>query len=161
MACHLVGVMPLSEAMLGYYQLTLRHKLQWNINRNSYIFIQQNTLENIVCEMSAILSRPQCVKTFPHSLNARTPAISSLQSVDQTELGTRTATREMAYNVEAGSRYREKIKLIVSQSLQTHRNPVNAYFCWQNVICRVGNGRSRKHIKCKAVDYLPWSSITS
>ena len=35
---------------------------QWNINRNSYIFIQENALECVVCEMSAILSRPQCVK---------------------------------------------------------------------------------------------------
>ena len=32
-----------------------------NIDRNSYIFIQENTFENVVCEMSAILSRPQCV----------------------------------------------------------------------------------------------------
>ena len=34
--------------------------LQRNINRNSYIFIQENTFENVVCEMSAILSRSQC-----------------------------------------------------------------------------------------------------
>ena len=42
---------------------TLRNKLQWNINRNSYIFIQENALENVVCEMASILSRPQCVNT--------------------------------------------------------------------------------------------------
>ena len=40
----------------------LTNKLQWNFNRNSNIFIQYNALENIVCEMPAILSRPQCVK---------------------------------------------------------------------------------------------------
>ena len=34
-------------------------KLQWNFNPNSYIFIQENALENIVCEMASILSRPQ------------------------------------------------------------------------------------------------------
>ena len=33
---------------------TLRNKLQWNINRNSYIFIQENALENVVCEMASI-----------------------------------------------------------------------------------------------------------
>ena len=27
------------------------------------MFIQENAFENVVCEMSAILSRPQCVKT--------------------------------------------------------------------------------------------------
>ena len=30
--------------------------------RNSNIFIQENALENVVCEMASILSRPQCVK---------------------------------------------------------------------------------------------------
>ena len=39
----------------------LRNKLQWNIQRNSYIFIQENAFENVVCEMAVILSRPQCV----------------------------------------------------------------------------------------------------
>ena len=44
---------------------TLRNKLQWNINRNSYIFIQENAFENVICEMMVILSRPQCVNTNP------------------------------------------------------------------------------------------------
>ena len=39
----------------------LRNKLQWNFNRNSNIFIGENTFENVVCEMTVILSRPQCV----------------------------------------------------------------------------------------------------
>ena len=43
---------------------TLRNKLQWNPNRNLYIFVQENALENVVWEMAAILSRPQCVKAF-------------------------------------------------------------------------------------------------
>ena len=37
-------------------------KLQWNFNQNSNILIEENTFEDVVCEMSAILSRPQCVK---------------------------------------------------------------------------------------------------
>ena len=41
---------------------TLRNKLQRKFNRNSNIFIQENALENIVCEMASILSRPQWVK---------------------------------------------------------------------------------------------------
>ena len=41
------------------------NKLQWNFNRNSNIFIQENAFESVVCEMAAMLSRPQCVKTPP------------------------------------------------------------------------------------------------
>ena len=43
---------------------TLRNKLQWNFNSNSSIFIQENAFENVVWEMSAILSQPQCVNTL-------------------------------------------------------------------------------------------------
>ena len=48
--------------------LTIRNEVQWNINRNSDIFIQGNAFENIVCEMSAMLSRP-------HVLNGKSMAI--------------------------------------------------------------------------------------
>ena len=41
---------------------TIRNKLKWNINRNSYIFIHENTFQMVVWEMAAILSRPRCVK---------------------------------------------------------------------------------------------------
>ena len=41
--------------------LTRRNKLHWNVNRNSYIFIQENAFENVVCKMVVILSRPQYV----------------------------------------------------------------------------------------------------
>ena len=40
----------------------LRNKFQWNLERNSYIFIQENAFENVVCKMAVILSRPQCDK---------------------------------------------------------------------------------------------------
>ena len=39
---------------------TLRNKLKWNLNRNSYISIQENAFK-IVWKMAIILSRPQCV----------------------------------------------------------------------------------------------------
>ena len=32
----------------------LRNKLQWNLKRNSCIFIQENAFENVVCEMASI-----------------------------------------------------------------------------------------------------------
>ena len=40
----------------------LRDKLQLNLNKNLHIFIKENAFENVVWEMLAILSRPQCVK---------------------------------------------------------------------------------------------------
>ena len=43
---------------------TLRNKLQWNLNRNSNIFIQENASENVIWKMAAMLSRPQCVKSL-------------------------------------------------------------------------------------------------
>ena len=33
------------------------------VSKNSYIFIRENAFEYVVCEMLAILSRPQCVDT--------------------------------------------------------------------------------------------------
>ena len=39
----------------------LGNKLQWNFNQNVDIFIQENAFENVVWEMLAILSGPQCV----------------------------------------------------------------------------------------------------
>ena len=39
---------------------TLRNKLQWNFDKNSYIFIQENAFENF-CKTAAILSWPRCV----------------------------------------------------------------------------------------------------
>ena len=45
---------------------TLRNNLQWNFNWNSNIFIRKNALENVVCEMASILSRPQCVNKPSH-----------------------------------------------------------------------------------------------
>ena len=41
---------------------TLRNKLQWYFNRNSYILIQENAFENVVWKIAAILSRSQFVK---------------------------------------------------------------------------------------------------
>ena len=43
---------------------TLRNKLQWNFYRNSNIFIHENALKNVVCEMVSILSRPQCFDVY-------------------------------------------------------------------------------------------------
>ena len=36
-------------------------KLQWHSKRNSYIFIQGNVVENVICEMAVNLSQPQYI----------------------------------------------------------------------------------------------------
>ena len=56
------GAKPLSEPSWNIVNWTLRNKLQWNLNRNSYIFIQENTFEHVIWKMAAILSGTQCVK---------------------------------------------------------------------------------------------------
>ena len=48
----------------GIFFFTLEKTLQWNFNRNSYIFINENVFENDVCEMAIISCRPECVKRF-------------------------------------------------------------------------------------------------
>ena len=41
---------------------TIRNKPHWNLNRNPYIFFQENAFQYCVWKMATILSRPQCVK---------------------------------------------------------------------------------------------------
>ena len=78
MACRLFGAKPLSKPILGYYSFsrcqrcrgrlvprwsawaiincTLMNKLQGNFNQNKKLFIHGNAYENIVWEMTVILS---------------------------------------------------------------------------------------------------------
>ena len=60
---------------------SLGNKNQWNFNRNSYIFIQQNPFETVVWKMASILSRPQCVKQVLvfHEAGLQLPATSHFQ----------------------------------------------------------------------------------
>ena len=37
---------------------TFGNKLQWDLNRNFYIFVHENAFENVVWKIAAILSRP-------------------------------------------------------------------------------------------------------
>ena len=43
---------------------TTRNKFQWNFNQNTTIFIKENAFENVVCKVSTIFTRPQCLKTI-------------------------------------------------------------------------------------------------
>ena len=61
MAWRLDGAKPLTEPMLNIVNWTLRNKLQWNVNGNSNIFIEENTFENVICKKMSLSSWPQCV----------------------------------------------------------------------------------------------------
>ena len=37
------------------------NKIQWNLNRNSYISIQEQAFKNVIWKMASIFSRPRCV----------------------------------------------------------------------------------------------------
>ena len=61
MACYLVAWTNAGILLIR----PLGNKLQWNFNRNSYIFITENPFQYVICKMATILSRPQCVnKSF-------------------------------------------------------------------------------------------------
>ena len=60
-ACRLFGAKPVSKPMLGYCQLDA---LQWKLNQNSKISIDENAPEYVVGNMAAILSPRQWVKYF-------------------------------------------------------------------------------------------------
>ena len=57
MACRLFGAKPLSKPMLGYCQLEIWNRSQWNFYQNTKLSIHKNTSANTVCEMEVILSR--------------------------------------------------------------------------------------------------------
>ena len=44
--------------------LTLRNKLQWNINQSAKLFIHQNVFENVICEIASVLSRGRWVNSL-------------------------------------------------------------------------------------------------
>ena len=53
--------------MLIFYW-TFGNKFQWNLNQTTSILMKENAFELIVCEMTAILSQPQCVNGRQGSL---------------------------------------------------------------------------------------------
>ena len=63
MACRLVAPSHYLNQCCKSVNWSLSNNLQWNFNWKSYIFVQVNAIENVVCKMSVILSRPQCVKS--------------------------------------------------------------------------------------------------
>ena len=55
MACRVVGATHYLSQCCDIPYLTRRNTFQLDINRNPYIFIQDNVFENVACEMLDIL----------------------------------------------------------------------------------------------------------
>ena len=53
----------LYEPMLVYNWI-ISNIFQWNLNRKTIIFIEENAFKNVVCKMVAILSQPQWLNSF-------------------------------------------------------------------------------------------------
>ena len=61
MAWHQPGAKPLYEPVLEYCWLDPKPGTNFSeilINQNSYIFIQENAFENVICKVASILSWP-------------------------------------------------------------------------------------------------------
>ena len=63
MACRLMAPSHYLNQCWHIVNWTLRSKLQWNFNRNSNIFIEENTIENVIWDFSTKLSSRRCVNT--------------------------------------------------------------------------------------------------
>ena len=70
MACRLPAPSHYLNQCWNVVNWTIGNKLQLNLRRKSYIFIQENAFENAVWKLAAILSRPQCVNTHWRSLDS-------------------------------------------------------------------------------------------
>ena len=60
MACGLVGAKPLSKALLPYGQLDPKEHISVNFYSKGKSFHSWKYALNIVCEIAANVSRPQC-----------------------------------------------------------------------------------------------------
>ena len=57
MACHIFGAKPLHELYWIIVSTTLMNKLDWHLNQNTKLFIDENAFENNSWEMATILFR--------------------------------------------------------------------------------------------------------
>ena len=70
MACRLLAPSHYLNQCWFISKWNLRNKLQWNSNKDSNIFIQENAFEFVVWKMAAIFSWPQCVNPIGFSVSA-------------------------------------------------------------------------------------------
>ena len=54
MVCRLIGAKPLYDPMLGYYCLIIGNKVQWNLNKNTTISMQENEVKMSSAKCSGV-----------------------------------------------------------------------------------------------------------
>ena len=72
MACRLFGTKPLPEPMLNYYQFNPQQQTSAKLEPKYILFIDENALENVVCEMAVILYWEIWVNVI-HPMYGKTP----------------------------------------------------------------------------------------
>ena len=106
-----------------------------NFNRNSYISIQENAFENVVCEMVAILSRPQCVKDIINKQKSKVEFTTYfLNNGRHAEDAKYIADKFNEYFTEIGPNLASGINV-------SNKAPFNTYLsspCTSSFQCRVG-----------------------
>ena len=62
MSCRLLGGQAITSTNATLLSIGLfGNKFQWNMNQNSLFFIHENSFENVICDMAAILYRGRWV----------------------------------------------------------------------------------------------------
>ena len=97
---------------------TLGNKLQWNFNRNSYNFIEENAYENVVCETVAILSRTQYVKQKYRKISFIHNSYRKISNISLTLVGNKTVDPADVVGVHLHSRFNTWIEWIGQRQLQ-------------------------------------------
>ena len=86
MACRLFGAKSLPEAMLVYCQLDSWDIFQWNMNRNSIIYIQENAIENVVCQNGSHFVKGGWVKYPANALEIPHGTLTTASSVKHAQV---------------------------------------------------------------------------
>ena len=123
---------------------TLRNKLQWTFNRNYNIFIHENAIESVVCEMVTILSRPQCVEVVHCglALTRRQAPLSEPMTVSlQTHICVTWPQWDNSSPPGPNGHHFTDIFII-----WTNTDPIDAYKCstrgrWVEVLLMISNGQ--------------------
>ena len=89
-----------------------RNKPQWNFYQNNMIFIQEDVFENVICQMVAILPRPQWI--LSHSLGSLSNFLGEMPTLE--------SSRQLAEQMGSiNQKYTECIIIMKPGCLHNHR----------------------------------------
>ena len=105
---------------------TFRNKLRWNLNRNSFIFIQENVFQNVVWKMAGILSRNHCVNPQTANGSLRGPGTHSFNITCTLQF---SSDQHIAFRVSC-----EKKRCLATLKKLAQSGPRSlstGFYCWQ------------------------------